>query len=73
MYHPDIASAEANIRYDELLQRAETHRRIKRLKRNNRGLNTGVASMLGDTVSALNRKVGLRAQQSLVINNRSQK
>jgi hypothetical protein len=73
MYHPDLASAEANIRYDELLQRAETYRRIKRLERSNRGLNTGVASMLGDIVSALTSKVGLQAQQSLVINNRSQK
>ncbi len=57
MYHPDLASAEANIRYDELLQRAETHRRIKRLERSKRGPNTGVASMLRDALIALASKV----------------
>lgn len=64
MYHPDLASAEANIRYDELLQRAETYRRIKRLERSNRELNIGVASMLSDIVSALGSKVSLQAGQT---------
>ena len=64
MYHPDIASANAKVRYDELLQRAETHRRIKKLERSNRGLNIGVASMLRDALIALGSKVGLQAQQT---------
>jgi hypothetical protein len=64
MDHPDITSALANIRYDELLQRAETYRRIKRLERSNRELNIGVASMLSDIVSALGSKVSLQAGQT---------
>ncbi len=57
MYHPDIASANAKVRYDKLLQRAETHRRIKKLERSKRGLNIGVASMLRDALIALGSKV----------------
>ena len=57
MYHPDLASAEANIRYDELLQRAETFRRIKRLERSNRGLCTRIASTLNGAWRALGSQV----------------
>ena len=64
MYHPDLASANAKIRYDEMLQRAEMHRRIKKLEHSNRGLNIGVASMLSDIVSALGSKVSLQAGQT---------
>jgi hypothetical protein len=64
MYHPDLASAEAQARYDELLQRAETYRRIKKLECSSRGLNIGVTSMLNDALIALGSKVGLQAQQT---------
>ena len=64
MSHPIIMSANAKVRYDALLEAADNHRRIKKLKRNNRGLDTGVASMLSDIVSALNSKVSLQAEQT---------
>jgi hypothetical protein len=64
MYHPDLASAEAQVRYDELLERAETYRRIKRLQRSSRGPDAATASTLSDALIALGGKVGLRAGQT---------
>ena len=64
MYHPDLASANAKVRYDELLQRAEMYRRIKKFERSNRGLSIGVASTFSDALIALGSKVRLQAQQT---------
>ena len=55
MHDPYFDSIEAKIRQDELLQEAETYRRIKRFKRSNRGLNIDVVSMLSDILSALGK------------------
>jgi hypothetical protein len=57
MEHPDITSALANIRYDGLLQEAEMHRRIKRLKRSDRAPHVRVASVIGDALTALGGRI----------------
>ena len=57
MEHPDITSALANIRYEELLQEAEMYRRIKRLKRSNRVPHVRIASVIGDALTALGGQI----------------
>jgi hypothetical protein len=57
MDHPDITSALANMRYNELLQEAEVYRRIKRLKRSNRVPHVRVASVIGDALTALGGRI----------------
>ena len=57
MEHPDITSALANIRYDELLQEAEMYRRIKKLKPSNRVPHVRVASVIGDALTALGGRI----------------
>ena len=57
MEHPDITSALANIRYDGLLQEAEMYRRIKNLKRSNRVPQVGVASLIGDALTAIGGRI----------------
>ena len=61
MEHPHTMSALANIRYDELLQEAEMYRRIKNLKRSNRVPHVGVASLIGDALTALGGRITQRA------------
>ena len=57
MYHPTIISALAKIRYDELLQAAEMHRRINMLKRSNRVPHVRVVSVIGDALIALGGRI----------------
>lgn len=53
MNHPVIMSANAQVRYAELLQAAEAHRRVKRLKRSDFGRYARILSSLGDALIAL--------------------
>ena len=57
MEHPHTMSALANIRYDELLQEAEMYRRVNMLKRSNRVSHVGVASVIGDALTALGFRI----------------
>ena len=57
MYHPVIISTLAKIRYDELLQEAEMHRRIRKLKHSNRVPHVRVASVVGDALIALGGRI----------------
>ncbi len=53
MNHPYIASGNAKVRFEGLLQAAETHRRIKRLNRDRQGVHIRVLSILGAALIAL--------------------
>jgi hypothetical protein len=57
MEHPHTMPGLANIRYDELLQEAEMYRRINTLKRSGRVPHVGVASIIGDALTALGGRI----------------
>jgi hypothetical protein len=57
MEHPHITSASADAWCDRLFQKAEMHRRIKRLKRCPRVPQVGIASVIGDALTALGGRI----------------
>jgi hypothetical protein len=62
MNHPYIASGNAKVRYDGLLQAAETHRRVKRLNRDSLGVQRRVLATLGAALIALGGKLEQRGR-----------
>jgi hypothetical protein len=46
MNHPTIMQANAQLRYDDMLDTAERHRRVRRLTRHNHGLRARLQSLV---------------------------
>ena len=62
MNHPVIAQANAQVRYDGMLEAAKTYRRVKRLPRQDLGLRARVRHTGRDALITLSER--LRVQRS---------
>jgi hypothetical protein len=59
MNHPYFQSQNAKARYENLLQNAESFRRVNKLKRDAFGQHTPIRSILGNTLIALGAKLSV--------------
>ncbi len=57
MNHPIISSANANDRYNGLLQQANSHRQLKKVASNEAGLVTRILASLSDALVTTEQKV----------------
>ena len=64
MIHPTIASANAKVRYNELIQEADHYRQISSLKTNDSGFFTRVLSLIRGMFRPLNTK-GVRTSKTI--------
>ena len=64
MSHPLIVSANAQMRYDALVQSAGEFRRLKRLQGSRPGLHTRILSSLGKALIGLGASAGSRRSVS---------
>jgi hypothetical protein len=57
MEHPYIMSANANARYSEMVQTAQTHNRLKSIQAENAPQKSHTLAVLGDYLIAAGRKI----------------
>jgi hypothetical protein len=62
MNHPDIMSANGQVRFDNMLASAEQYRRVKRLQRDKTGLPFHVLSIVSDALIALGSRARVQSR-----------